>query len=540
MSHDHSGKTLEPTVPFFVGVIGHRQLRLEEIPRLQQEFDSYIKSLLASLKVTKIIVLTGLAEGADRIPQASQYREHFSICAVLPLSKNEYVEDFPSKKERAAFDEALNQCEYRVLPPNSPTGRISAKAREKAYQECARWISDNSNLLIGFWDGMEPRGIGGTSETVTYRTSDPRTKILVHQRESEFLHIQASNGERNFKEDCKCSGHKISGKQPIKFLDELENLNGLIEPSKITPEYDQIKLFYNQFDASATALQKRFNRKTISLFVWALLTLQFAFIQQQTFSVLWLSLSAIAMMITITLWWTLWKSRIKSAYETFRFVAELLRIQIWWNECDLKANAISDNVEYHDIQGFTYSLLKNIFSFSKISQAESGLVNKQIRDKNHERVASKWIEDQIRYLIGSETKKGAIERNRIAAKRGLIFMIISLVLAGTIQIFTTVSSWLDVIQPGSVLDWSLKFLFPFLLSMAASMAAYAKLMGYREVKILYDLKLRRLEIALEQLSLQDHKADWGTIVKSVGNASLTESLRWFQLKGDREIRPFHN
>jgi hypothetical protein len=540
VSHDYSSKTLEPTVPFFVGVIGHRQLRLEEIPRLQQEFDSYIESLLASLKVTKIIVLTGLAEGADRIPQASQYREHFSICAVLPLSKNEYVEDFPSKKERAAFDEALNQCEYRVLPPNSPTGRISAKAREKAYQECARWISDNSNLLIGFWDGMEPRGIGGTSETVTYRTSDPRTKILVHQRESEFLHIQASNGERNFKEDCKCSGHKISGKQPIKFLDELENLNGLIEPSKITPEYDQIKLFYNQFDASATALQKRFNRKTISLFVWALLTLQFAFIQQQTFSVLWLSLSAIAMMITITLWWTLWKSRIKSAYETFRFVAELLRIQIWWNECDLKANAISDNVEYHDIQGFTYSLLKNIFSFSKISQAESGLVNKQIRDKSHERVASKWIEDQIRYLIGSEIKKGAIERNRIAAKRGLIFMIISLVLAGTIQIFTTVSSWLDVIQPGSVLDWSLKFLFPFLLSMAASMAAYAKLMGYREVKILYDLKLRRLEIALEQLSLQDHKADWGTIVKSVGNASLTESLRWFQLKGDREIRPFHN
>ena len=143
-------------------------------------------------------------------------------------------------------------------------------------------------------------------------------------------------------------------------------------------------------------------------------------------------------------------------------------------------------------------------------------------------------------MIGSEIKKGAIERNRIAAKRGLVFMIISLVLAGTIQIFSTVSSWLDVIQPGSVLDWSLKFLFPFLLSMAASMAAYAKLMGYREVKILYDLKLRRLEIALEQLSLQDHKADWGTIVKSVGNASLTESLRWFQLKGDREIRPFHN
>ena len=37
MSHDYSSKTLEPSVPFFVGVIGHRQLRLEEIPRLQQD-----------------------------------------------------------------------------------------------------------------------------------------------------------------------------------------------------------------------------------------------------------------------------------------------------------------------------------------------------------------------------------------------------------------------------------------------------------------------------------------------------------------------
>jgi hypothetical protein len=93
VSHVHSGQTLESTVPFFVGVIGHRQLREEEIPRLQQEFDSHIKSLLASLKLTKIIVLTGNAEGADRIPQASQYREHFSICAVLPFAREEYVKD---------------------------------------------------------------------------------------------------------------------------------------------------------------------------------------------------------------------------------------------------------------------------------------------------------------------------------------------------------------------------------------------------------------------------------------------------------------
>jgi hypothetical protein len=96
-------------------VIGHRQLREEELPRLQQEFDSHIKSLLASLKLTKIIVITGNAEGADRIPQASQYREHFSICAVLPFAREEYVKDFPSQNQRDAFEDSLNQSYYIVF-----------------------------------------------------------------------------------------------------------------------------------------------------------------------------------------------------------------------------------------------------------------------------------------------------------------------------------------------------------------------------------------------------------------------------------------
>jgi hypothetical protein len=175
-----------------------------------------------------------------------------------------------------------------------------------------------------------------------------------------------------------------------------------------------------------------------------------------------------------------------------------------------------------------------------MAQPDSPKAIKQVKKESSERVESKWIEDQIRYLTGSETKLGAIERNRIAAKRGLVFMILSLALAGIIQIFSTVISWLDVIETGSVLDLALKFIFPFLLSIAASVAAYAKLMGYKEVKILYDLKLRRLEIALAQLSRLELKSDSALIVKSVGNASLTESLRWFQLKGDREIRPFQS
>jgi len=537
---EHIDHNPESKVPFFVGVVGHRQLRPEEIPRLQQEFDAHIQSLLKKLRKTRIIVLTGNAEGADWIPQASKHRDHFSICAVLPFAKDEYVKDFPTKKQRAEFDQALNQCDYVLVAPLSPTGRVTGKLRDKAYQECARWISDNSNLLIGFWDGMEPKGVGGTSETISYRTSDEYTETLVSERQSDFLHIKASNGERNFKQNCTCTGHGKDSKKQTKLLYELENLNNLVEIGAKEAEKDQLGLYFNQFDATASMLQKRFNRMNVALFTWAFLALQFAFIQQRTFSVFWLTSSSVALLITLLIWWSLWKQQIKSAYETFRFVAELLRIQIWWNQCGLKINVLSNNVEYHEIGDSTYLMIRNVFAFSEIAQATRDIDAKQKKIRESDKVERKWIEGQISYLIGNKTKKGAIDRNRIAAKRGLIFMVLSFVLAGLIQVLSTISFWFNLIETGSALDWTIKLFFPFLISIAAPISAYSKLMGYKEVKILYELKLRRLEIALEQLNRLEPNADSASIVKSVGSASLTESLRWFQIKGDREIRPFQS
>ena len=537
---EHIDHNPESKVPFFVGVVGHRQLRPEEIPRLQQEFDAHIQSLLKKLRKTRIIVLTGNAEGADWIPQASKHRDHFSICAVLPFAKDEYVKDFPTKKQRAEFDQALNQCDYVLVSPHSPTGRVTGKQRDKAYRDCARWISDNSNLLIGFWDGMEPKGVGGTSETINYRTSDEYTETLVSERQSDFLHIKASNGERNIKQNCTCTGHGKDSKKQTKLLYELENLNNLVEIGAKEAEKDQLGLYFNQFDATASMLQKRFNRMNVALFTWAFLALQFAFIQQRTFSVFWLTSSSVALLITLLIWWSLWKQQIKSAYETFRFVAELLRIQIWWNQCGLKINVLSNNVEYHEIGDSTYLMIRNVFAFSEIAQATRDIDAKQKKIRESDKVERKWIEGQISYLIGNKTKKGAIDRNRIAAKRGLIFMVLSFVLAGLIQVLSTISFWFNLIETGSALDWTIKLFFPFLISIAAPISAYSKLMGYKEVKILYELKLRRLEIALEQLNRLEPNADSASIVKSVGSASLTESLRWFQIKGDREIRPFQS
>ena len=84
--------------PFVVGLVGHRELSPTQLPSLQEQFDAYLLQLLESLKETPILILTSIAEGADRLAHSSKYRDRIQICSVLPMPLNEYAKDFYSKR----------------------------------------------------------------------------------------------------------------------------------------------------------------------------------------------------------------------------------------------------------------------------------------------------------------------------------------------------------------------------------------------------------------------------------------------------------
>src|SRR3982075_228065 len=105
---------LPDRLPLVIGVTGHRDLRDEDVPKLEAEVARIIAGLrrdyLKDDGETPIIVLSALAEGADRLVARVALAQGARLIAPLPLPAAEYRRDFePGLKpgNAAEFDELL-------------------------------------------------------------------------------------------------------------------------------------------------------------------------------------------------------------------------------------------------------------------------------------------------------------------------------------------------------------------------------------------------------------------------------------------------
>src|SRR6266850_7212398 len=103
--------------PLVIGVTGHRDLRDQDVPKLEQEVAAVIASLrrhyLHGDHHTPIIVLSALAEGADRLVARVALAHGAYLIAPLPLPLDEYRRDFePGLKpgNMVEFDALLAQA----------------------------------------------------------------------------------------------------------------------------------------------------------------------------------------------------------------------------------------------------------------------------------------------------------------------------------------------------------------------------------------------------------------------------------------------
>src|SRR6195256_1083433 len=117
---------LPDRLPLVIGVTGHRDLRDEDVARLEAEVASIIARLrrdyLKDDGETPIIVLSALAEGADRLVARVALAQGARLIAPLPMPREEYGRDFePGLKpgNAAEFDELLAQA---IAAPVMPFG----------------------------------------------------------------------------------------------------------------------------------------------------------------------------------------------------------------------------------------------------------------------------------------------------------------------------------------------------------------------------------------------------------------------------------
>jgi hypothetical protein len=151
-----------------LGVTGHRLNQLPEAghPRVRAAIEAALAGVataagLAGHGHSKLLLISALAEGADRIAAQAALARHWRMASPLPFKRARYEEDFPDSVDefRALYRRAIARHEIDGERLAAAQG-ISAAG----YAAVGREIASHCTVLLAVWNGKPPKGPGGTAE----------------------------------------------------------------------------------------------------------------------------------------------------------------------------------------------------------------------------------------------------------------------------------------------------------------------------------------------------------------------------------------
>jgi hypothetical protein len=164
-------------LPLIIGVIGHRDLRDEDIGELERRvgdaFDRIASDYLTADGATPIVVLSSLAEGADQLVARIALDRAAMLVAPLPMPIAEYRKDHQSGSIPDAEGEFDRLLARAIAAPEMPfvdgntieTIRTDSARRALQYREAGLFIVRHCQILLSLWDGDESDvRTGGTAE----------------------------------------------------------------------------------------------------------------------------------------------------------------------------------------------------------------------------------------------------------------------------------------------------------------------------------------------------------------------------------------
>jgi len=153
-----------------VGITGHRDIPEEDADKLKEKIRRIFKELMEEYPNTPLLLLTPLAEGADRIAAKAAIEEGIDYVVVRPFQEEEYVKDFPESKDE--YYDLRDKEKHRNLKGifsleyiMNDDAKHYAPERDKLYENVGAYIVRHSQILIGLWDRKEGKK-GVTSEII--------------------------------------------------------------------------------------------------------------------------------------------------------------------------------------------------------------------------------------------------------------------------------------------------------------------------------------------------------------------------------------
>jgi len=169
----------EPRV-LIVGVTGHRDPHPQALPALRAEVGRVFQRLETQFG-PPIVVLSSLAEGADRLVAEIAVQRGHRLVAPLPLPVAAYEQDFADDTSRAEFCGLLARAERSFVVASLADEDAAARQDlEAAYRRAGVLVARECHLLLALWDGLDTGKPGGTWDIVGVKQAAGGGVVRVH------------------------------------------------------------------------------------------------------------------------------------------------------------------------------------------------------------------------------------------------------------------------------------------------------------------------------------------------------------------------
>lgn len=161
-------------IPLVIGVTGHRDLRTEDITTLEERVSQIFTDLRGEFPHTPWIMVSPLAEGADRLVARvalRHFRSSDQLVAPMPMPREAYAADFEEPGSLADFDSLADGARMIDLWAESDgSANYSQRAtRDRCYAATGAFLVGHCQILIALWDGRDTGSPCGTAKIVEYR-----------------------------------------------------------------------------------------------------------------------------------------------------------------------------------------------------------------------------------------------------------------------------------------------------------------------------------------------------------------------------------
>jgi len=515
-------KTSELIIParVVIGVTGHRKLENEpwvvkEVHRIIER----IKQLIPPLKNTPLVfsILSPLAEGADRLVAREVLKVSGSqLEAILPLERDDYLEDFELLESKTEFEEFLSKARHiKRLPPQ--------KSRTEVYAQVGRYVVDHCDVLIALWNGKPSAGQGGTAEIVRYARKKKCPLFWINTDKGATVTFEQRKGLNRwaFKDLDRYNSERVDPKKNEKKVDDhnrcllrhakkssfsSENLQAIC--NKILPHYIQADILAQRF-------QNLYYKAGSLVYALAAAAISVAAFQA-LFLFNWPRIVIIEVVFIVAVFIIFWlgsRHRWHSKWIDYRFLAERFRSAIFMAVANVNVTALRPQRHLslsYSSQDWMVAAFSSIWSQLPRLRGPDSSGFKDL--KKFLLVA--WIDDQIRYH-NDKSKRHQRRYRRMSLAGNILFG------------FTFIAALLHVLQVGPDLFHRLFALMAVVFPAIAM--AFGAIRTHREY--LRNAKrstemVRHLEEIKEQMRTAQNLESFLTLVCEVEETMLHENEDW--------------